>query len=190
MTSTESSPKTPPPGTPKTVAEALGQVVWLLTQSPMHRELKLKSLEPTFMPAIIHEQFRIFRFGPLPGLENVDPASFAPAGMTKEGIEQMPLGVAIWAHLSEAAEAKMEKGEHLTMEEWKSGDRTWLLELISPFATPENKLSETMLLDLMGGPFKETVFYLHRTDPKTGRREKVKVDHHVAANAAPSQTRQ
>jgi cytolysin-activating lysine-acyltransferase len=168
-----------PPGTPKTVAEALGQIVWLLTQSPLHRELKLKALEPTFMPAVLHEQFRIFRFGPLPGLEGVDPTTFAPAGLTKEGIEQMPLGVAIWAHLSEQAEAKLERGEALGTEEWRSGDRTWLLELISPFATLENKLSEVMLLDLMGGPFKERVFFLHRTDPTTGVRQKIKVDHHL-----------
>ncbi len=171
-------------GNPKTVAEALGQIVWLLTQSPLHRELKLKALEPTFMPAVIHEQFRIFRFGPLPGLENFDPASFVPLGLTKEGIEQLPLGVAIWAHLSEAAEAKLERGEPLAMEDWRSGDRTWLLEFISPFATPENKLSEVMMLDLMGGPFKSTVFHLHRTDPQTGRREKVTVAQHVAAGSA------
>lgn len=181
MTTAAPPPAGPPPGTPKTVAEALGQIVWLLTQSPMHRELKLKALEPTFMPAVLHEQFRIFRFGPLPGVEGVDPTSFAPAGLTKEGIEQMPLGVAIWAHLSQQAEAKLERGEALAMEDWRSGDRTWLLELISPFATPENKLSEVMLLDLMGGPFKTRVFHLHRTDPATGRRDKVTVDQHVAS---------
>jgi cytolysin-activating lysine-acyltransferase len=175
--------QSPAPGTPKTVAEALGQIVWLLTQSPLHRELRLKALEPTFMPAVLHEQFRIFRFGPLPGLENLDPAAFAPAAMSKETFEQIPLGVAIWAHLSETAEAKLERGEPLAMEDWRSGDRTWLLELISPFSTPENKLSEVMLLDLMNGPFKAGVFHLHRTDPKTGRREKVTIDHHVRRTA-------
>ena len=56
----------------------------------------------------------------------------------------------------------------LKAEDWRSGDRVWLVELISPFATPENKLSEAMLLDLMQGPFKTTVFNLHRTDPNIG----------------------
>jgi cytolysin-activating lysine-acyltransferase len=175
--------KAPPPGTPQTVAEALGQVVWILSQSSMHRELKIKDLEYSFMPAILHEQFRIFRFGPLPGLENVDPKAFAPAGMSKEALEQLPLGVAIWAKLSEGAESKLEKGERLTLDEWKSGDRIWLVEMISPFATPQNKLSEAMLLDLMQGPFKSTPFNLHRTDPKTGRRDKV----HVASHLKPIQ---
>lgn len=59
-------------GAPKTVAEALGQAVWLLSQSPLHREMKLKDLEHSFMPAILNEQFRIFRFGPLPVIEGAE----------------------------------------------------------------------------------------------------------------------
>ena len=173
---------TAPPGTPRTVAEALGQVVWLLSQSPTHRELKIKDIEWSLMPPILLEQFRIFRFGPLPGLENVDPKSFLPIGLDKAGFEQLPLGIAIWAKLSEAAEAKLEKGERLTAEEWNSGDRVWLVELISPFANKENKLSEIMLLDLMQGPFKHTAFHLHRTDPATGRRDKVRVATHLQAS--------
>jgi cytolysin-activating lysine-acyltransferase len=168
-----------PTGVSQTVAAALGQVVWLLSQSPLHRELKIKELEWSFMPAILHEQFRVFRFGPLPGLENVDPQTFAPAGLAKEVLEQLPLGVAIWARLSASAEARLEKGERLSTQDWRSGDRVWLVELVSPFATPQNKLSEAMLLDLIQGPFKHTPFNLHRTDPKTGRREKVSLAGHV-----------
>jgi len=168
-----------PAGAPRTVAEALGQVVWLLSQSAVHRELRIKDLEWSFMPAILCEQFRIFRFGPLPGLD--DPAKFAPAGFDKKSLEQLPLGVAIWAKLSAEAEAKLEKGEHLKPEEWRSGDRVWLVELISPFATPPNKLSEAMLLDLIQGPFKTIPFSLHRTDPQTGRRDKITMASHLKA---------
>jgi cytolysin-activating lysine-acyltransferase len=177
----------PPPGTPHTVAEALGQIVWLLSQSPLHRELRIKDLEWSFMPAVVHEQFRVFRFGPLPAASGqIDPKALAPAGMTKEQIEQLPLGVAIWARVSAAAEAKLEKGERLEHGEWRSGDRVWLVELISPFATPQNKISEAMLLDLMKGPFRSTPFNLHRTDPATGVRDKVHVTSHLAAPAASS----
>ena len=171
----------PAPGEARTVAEALGQIVWILSQSALHRELKIKALENTFMPAVLFEQFRIFRFGPLPGLD--DPKALAPVGMTKEQIEQTPLGVAIWAKLSEEAETRLEKGEPLKPEDWRSGDRVWLLELISPFATAENKLSQAMLLDLMQGPFKTTKFFLHRTDPATGRRDKVTVASHIEGGA-------
>lgn len=171
----------PQPGAPRTVAEALGQIVWLLSQSPLHRELKIKELEWSFMPAVLNEQFRVFRFGPLPGSDKMDAGQFSAMGLTKEGLEQMPLGVAIWAKLSEEAEARLERGEKLKAEDWKSGDRVWLVELISPFATPENKLNEAMLLDLMQGPFRTTAFNLHRTDPASGRRDKVHVESHLKA---------
>jgi cytolysin-activating lysine-acyltransferase len=161
------------------VAEALGQVVWLLSQSPLHKELRIKDLEWSFMPAIIHEQFRIFSFGPLPGAGQLDAASLPNGAITKEGLEKMPLGVAVWAKVSEAAEQKLERGEHLTLDEWKSGDRVWLVELIAPFANKENKLTEGMLFDLIKGPFAKTPFNLHRTDPATGRREKVQMKSHL-----------
>ena len=164
-----------PPGAPRTAAEAVGQIVWLLTQSPLHRELRLKDLEWSIMPAVMKEQFRIFRFGPLPA---PDPATL-PAGLDKAMIEQLPLGVAIWANLSAEAEAKLERGERLDLADWTSGDRTWLIELISPFANAENKLLEVMLTDLATGPFRARSFSLHRTDPQTGTREKVTFDRHL-----------
>ena len=184
MNATQPALPEPPPGTPRTVAEALGQIVWLLSQSPLHRELPIKALEWSFMPAILTEQFRIFRFGPLPGLSEVDPKVLASAGLLKGSLEQMPLGVAIWAKLSAAAEAKLEAGKHLSTEDWRSGDRVWLIELISPFATQDNKISEAMLLDLIQGPFAHTPFSLHRTDPTTGRRDKVHMASHLKVHAA------
>jgi cytolysin-activating lysine-acyltransferase len=174
----ESSNMGAPAGAPRTAAEALGQIVWLLSQSPLHRELRLKDLEWSIMPAVMKEQFRIFRFGPLPGL--ADPAAALPPGLDKTAIEQLPLGVAIWAKLSAEAEAKLERGERLEVEEWTSGDRTWLIELISPFANAENKLLEVMLTDLAQGPFRGRPFCLHRTDPQTGQREKITFDQHLA----------
>jgi cytolysin-activating lysine-acyltransferase len=160
----------------QTYGDALGQIVWILSQSKAHRELQIKDLEWSFMPAVMKEQFRIFRFGPLPGM---DASKLAPAGLDKKMIEQLPLGVAIWAKLSEEAEKKLESGERLTAEDWHSGDRVWLVELISPYATPENKLVEVMLLDLAQGPFKSVKFNLHRTDPNTGERTKVTIDKHI-----------
>jgi cytolysin-activating lysine-acyltransferase len=170
------------PGAPRTVAEALGQIVWLLSQSPLHKELKIKDLEWSFMPPVIAQQFRIFTFGPLPGSDKLDKAAFAASGLTQEGIEHMPLGVAIWAKLSADAEAKLENGERLMLPEWTSGDRVWLVELIAPFATKENKLAEAMLIDLIKGPFRHTAFNLHRTDPATGRRDKIHMASHVGAS--------
>ena len=176
----ETAGMTPPVGAPRTAAEALGQIVWLLTQSPLHRELKLKELEWSVMPAVLKEQFRIFRFGPLPEARGIDVSAAAPPGLDKAAIEQLPLGVALWAHLSAEAEAKLERGEHLDLADWSSGDRTWLIELISPFANEQNRLAEIMLMDLAKGPFKDRAVSLHRTDRETGKREKVTFDPSLA----------
>lgn len=175
-----------PPGAPQTVAEALGQVVWLLSQSALHRELKLKDLEWSFMPPIMNEQFRLFRLGAMPALDQVPAEQFGMAGMTREGLEHLPLGVAIWASLSEEAEAKLERGEHLALQDWRSGDRLWLVEFVTPFATPQNGLAEVMMMDLLAGPFAGRTVHLHRTDPQTGRRDKIKLN--GAGSAAPAPT--
>jgi cytolysin-activating lysine-acyltransferase len=159
-------------GAPRTVAEALGQITWLFSQSALHRQLPISTLEWAVMPAILHEQFRIFTFGPLQELDAVSAADFPP-GFDRGGIEQMPLGVALWGNLSAAAEAKVERGEHLDAADWNSGDRLWLLELITPFATPDNRLGELMFADLLGGPFAGKQFSMHRTDPATGRKDKI-----------------
>jgi cytolysin-activating lysine-acyltransferase len=160
------------PSAPRTVAEALGQITWLFSQSALHRHLKIADLEWSVMPAILHEQFRVFTFGPLLGLEDMRPEDLAP-GFTREGLENMPLGVALWGWLSVGAEAKVEAGERLDHGEWKSGDRLWLLELITPFGTPENKLGELMFADLLQGPFANQRLSLHRTDPASGRKDKI-----------------
>lgn len=159
-------------GAPRTIAEALGQITWLFSQSPVHKRLEIGALEWSVMPAILHEQFRIFSFGPLPGLDDVKPEDLVP-GFDRAGLEQMPLGVAVWGMLSEDAEAKVERGERLEAADWKSGDRLWLLELVTPFSTPENRLAEIMLADLIAGPFAGKRFSLHRTDPATGRKDRI-----------------
>ena len=76
----------PGAGVPRTVAEALGQIVWLLSQSALHRELRIKDLEWSFMPAVLAEQFRIFRFGPLPGLDGVDLSKLTATGFDSSAL--------------------------------------------------------------------------------------------------------
>src|SRR4051812_12670927 len=50
--------QTGPPS--KTVAQVLGEITWLMTQSPRHKATPLGDLEWLLMPAILLRQFRIF----------------------------------------------------------------------------------------------------------------------------------
>lgn len=150
------SPKgSPPPAEsqtrPPTVSHLLGEMTWLLTQSPLHKALAIGDLEWLIMPALINHQFYIFRDG------------------------DQPVGLALWAKCTPAAAAKLDGGmiepeNRLTLEEWTSGDQVWLVDLIAPFATTQNRQREIMIADLISGPLKETEFRFHQTDPATGKR--------------------
>ncbi|MEJ7928205.1 toxin-activating lysine-acyltransferase [Sphingobium sp. AN641] len=134
-----------------TVSHFLGEMTWLLTQSPLHKSLSIGDLEWLIMPALIHQQFYVFRDG------------------------QQPVGLALWAKCAPLAVAKLQKGliepeNRLALEEWIDGDQIWLIDLIAPFATPENKQREIMIADLISGPLRGQEFRFHRTDPTTGAR--------------------
>lgn len=43
----------------KTVAEILGEIVWLMTQDPDARDLPIREIERVIMPAILLRQFHI-----------------------------------------------------------------------------------------------------------------------------------
>ena len=140
-----------------TVSHMLGEVTWLLSQSPTHKHFAIGDLEWLVMPAILLEQFRVFH-GP-----------------------KQPLGFALWASFSEEAEKRFKeqvaagRGARLRPDDWRSGDRLWLIELVAPFATPENKLNEAMLADLIDNVFKGRKFKLHLIDPSTGEREEKEI---------------
>lgn len=140
-----------------TVSHILGEIVWLLTQAPLHRQLQLVDLEWMVMPALMHEQYYVFRDG------------------------DKPVGVAFWAKVSPEAEAKIERGilkpeNRLTPEDWVGGDTIWLIDLVAPFANKTNRHHEIMIADLIAGPLNGKAFKLHQTDPKTGRRKVVTIE--------------
>lgn len=148
---TQSGAATAAPNRP-TVSHMLGEMTWLISQSPLHKGLAIGDLEWLVMPALIHEQFYVFRDG------------------------ERPVGLALWAKCSEAAEKKLQAGmiepaNRLSLEEWKEGDRIWLVDLIAPFANEQNKQREIMIADLISGPLKGREFRFHLTDPQSGERK-------------------
>lgn len=115
---------------PKTVAQMLGEITWLMTQSPIHKQLFIGDLEWFAMPAILVEQFRIF-YGP-----------------------NSPAAVALWAMVSEETEERLKAGAHkLRADEWQGGDRPWLIELIAPFGAQDEILADFSISVFGGKPF-------------------------------------
>lgn len=55
----EAGPKPVDPVAGKTVAEILGEIVWLMTQDPAGREMKVAEIEALVMPAILAKRFHI-----------------------------------------------------------------------------------------------------------------------------------
>lgn len=104
------------PGASRTSrAEILGDVAWLMIQSPSHRNLFVSDLEWMLLPPILAGQFRLVRQGP------------------------KPLAFISWAMFSEATEKAYCDGKvRLRPPDWTSGDRPWIVELISPFAPPKS----------------------------------------------------
>lgn len=138
------------PFQPKTVSQVLGEVTWLLTQSPLHKQMFIADLEWFVMPAILLEQFRVF-FGP----------PQAPGGTP------IPAACALWATVSPETAARLEGGAHkLAPHEWNhTGGELWLIELIAPFGAQEE-----ILRDLAVNVFKERAFKFHMTGADGKRR--------------------
>jgi cytolysin-activating lysine-acyltransferase len=141
----------PPSSQVPTVSHFLGEMTWLLTQSPLHRALAIGDLEWLVMPALIHQQFYVFRDG------------------------DRPVGLALWAKCSPEVAKKLDRGmiepeNRLTLEEWNGGEQIWLVDLIAPFATPDNRHREVMIADLISKPLAGKEFRFHQTDPSTGKR--------------------
>ena len=148
---------------PPTIGQMLGDITWILTQSPLHKHFALSDLEWMVMPPLLLEQYRIFRDD-----------------------DHKPVGVAFWAYLTPEVEAKLNAGQTRIMpQEWAVGARLdpergmrateggtlWLMELITPGHTIENKLVERCLADLMETVFKGKAFKFYQHNPETGVRE-------------------
>lgn len=127
-----------PPANPKTVSHVLGEITWLFSQSPLHKNLFISDLEWMVMPAILLEQFRIF-YGP----------------------NQQPAGLILWGSVSDETEQRLINHQiKLAPHEWKGGDNLWLIEMVSPFGGQDE-----MLADMAATVFKGKSFKYHRTGP-------------------------
>ena len=92
------------------VSQVLGEITWLMTQSPRHKAIPLGDLEWLVMPAILLRQFRIFYKG------------------------EQPVGVALWALVDDLVAKRIDAGDRrLTAVEWKGGTAMRIVDIVAPF---------------------------------------------------------
>jgi len=92
------------------LALMMGQIVGLMARSPDHKHLFLADLEWRVLPPMLLRQCRVIH---------------------KAGL---PVAFVSWALLSEEVEKRFLATPELRLkpEDWKSGDRPWIVDLIAP----------------------------------------------------------
>lgn len=105
----ESNTKSRQPIAPSASA-ILGEMVWLYSMSDLHRTWSIGSIHQWLMPAILHRQFKLYHRG------------------------SKPVGLVTWALMSkEVEQAYVRNVRSLRPEDWKSGDRGWIVDYVAPF---------------------------------------------------------
>ena len=127
----------------RTVAGVLGEITWLMTQSPNHKGFFISDLEWMIMVPVMLQQFRLFYD------------------------KDKPIGVALYARVNDEVEERLKSGNaRLRPQDWKSGEKLWIVEIIAPFGG-----HEAMMTDFKQQLFKDTdVHYLLRSAKVNGMR--------------------
>jgi len=77
------------------------------------------------------------------------------------------LGYASWAYLDQESEQRFEQGDRrLRPQDWKSGDRPWLIDFIAPFGANSESIKAFEANGESSGDFK-SIFL----NPETGEQE-------------------
>ncbi len=119
---------------------AMGPVIMLYMQSSHRRYQFIGDLEWLLLPPLVTGQCKLY--------------------MKKD----YPISFISWAFLDEAAEKRLfQNGGKLRPEDWKCGDRLWIIDVVAPFGGVEN-----MLRDIQKNEFAGRVVRLIAPDPKTG----------------------
>ena len=143
----------PPEGHARKVSEVLGEIVWLMSQSPLHKQFFISGLELPFadaknakdfadakndnelMTPVLLQQFRLFY------------ATGRPIGVMRQRASKKLL----WGMVSEEVEQRLAGGVgKLRPQDWKSGDKLWVMleacfqhdEVIAPFGGAEEMVKD------------------------------------------------
>jgi len=115
------------------VTEVLGEAMLVLLNSPAHRlSFFVADIEWLLLPAIAKEQFRLYK-----------------------DKENKPVGLILWAYVDEDIDKKLELGiGKLGLNDWNSGDKLWIIDLIAPMGGGDKMLEELKDTVFKGKNFK------------------------------------
>ncbi|SRR5258706_427554 len=108
-----------PEGHAKTISSVFGEIVWLMSQSPLHKQFFVSDLEWFVMTPVLLKQFRMFY------------------------AKDRPIGVVFWGFVNDEVEERLKAGTtKLRPQDWKSGDKLWVVEVIAPFGGAEEMVKD------------------------------------------------
>lgn len=93
---------------------AFAEVLWLMNRSEAHRHIPLSDIDWLVTPPVSLKQVRIFR-----------------------DEKQAPIACMSWAFVSDEVDRRLKSGsKKLTPVEWRSGQRFWIIDLVTPYGDP------------------------------------------------------
>lgn len=126
-----------------------GDVMFLALRSQHHSRMQVINLRAALEPPIELGQFRIFRF------------------------DDVPRGMFTWAYLGPEAEARLVAGEPLAPQDWASGERLWLIDLIAPYKGMAAAMTRWVMVP---GNFARREFLFRRVSDGNRTRRIVHID--------------
>lgn len=118
---------------------ALGPVIMLYLQSPHRRNQFISDLEWLLIPPLVSGQCKLYMK------------------------QEYPISFVSWAFLGEEVEGRLlGNGGRLRPEDWASGERLWLIDIVAPFGGVDTVLTD------MRKHFSNREIRLLAPDPETG----------------------
>ena len=128
---------------------AYGDMLFLAFRSPRHATMSVGQLRDYLEPPLLLGQFRLFRF---------------------DGVAR---GMYTWGWLDVGAERRLITGQPLAPQDWTSGDRLWIIDIMAPY----KGMTASMVRWVMGkGHFTEKEFFFRRVDNDNRTRRIVHID--------------
>lgn len=126
-----------------------GDLMFLAFRSQRHSAMNVNTLRTYLEPPIELGQFRVFRF------------------------DDVPRAMYTWARLDRQAERKLVNGDPLGPNDWRSGNRLWIVDLIAPYKGLTHSIGRWVMKK---GNFSDTEFLFRRVSGVNDTRRIVHVD--------------